>query len=132
MIAAQRTRRPPLHNMMLSSRSRPGQPMGAVPTRLLTPAFGGHPFLPPALAFSHFALLLAAEFWSRLRDRPQGIKSDRRSQGIHVLRFSQAPRTNQTIARIIHPLCAEALWTALLHGNPVFQIRGMPSRDCSI
>src|SRR5947209_3278757 len=107
--------------------------MAAVPYMdFLPPAFGGKPFFPPALAFSKFALLLVAEFWSRLRDRPQGIKSDRRSQGIDVLGFSQLPGTNQTVVGIIHPLRTEALWTALLHGNPVFQIRGMPGRDCSM
>src|SRR5438309_1975714 len=100
MIAGQGTRRPPQHKMMLSSRAprRLSKPWtgddGCPYMDFLTPAFGGKPFFPPALTFFHFALLLAAEFWSRLRDRPQGIKSDRRSQGIHVLRFCQAPRTN--------------------------------------
>src|SRR5581483_6225199 len=124
MIAGERTRRPPLHKMRLSSRRR-------LSRDVLAPAFGGQPIFPPALAFSTFALLLGAEFWSRLRYRPQRIKSHGRSQGVNVLGISQLPRPNETIPWIIHPLRAEALRASLLYRNPVFQKGGMPRRKFS-
>src|SRR3982751_2103176 len=73
-------------------------------TERLAPAFGSQPFFPPALVLFDPALFLIAELWPGPWYGAQRIKSHGRSQGIDVLRFRQLPRTNQAIARIVHPL----------------------------
>src|SRR5579863_3571198 len=49
-----------------------------------------------------------------------------------MLGIGERPRADATVPRVIQPLRAVTLRTAFLHGDAIFEIRGVPAGDATL
>lgn len=54
------------------------------------------------------------------------------AQLVYAFRVREFPRPNPAIHRIIQPLCPVALRAALVHGDSVFEVRGVPTGNAAL
>ena len=57
---------------------------------------------------------------------------DRRAQVIYVFRIGQTPGAGAPVIGIVFPLGSESLRTALVHGDAVFEIGGVPCGNAAL